>query len=169
FGLAADENGPTSLRDRDLEPEGQERAEGTLAWLNQLPLERGYGLHGVPWSEETPTRLGAPMTVLRLARWDGRRLTPWWDHDEGMRNWHLSEVSVRRNRVVGIVPPRDSGLDEAMTAALEQMADGGKWRHLTPLRESGDDSFTAEALSGRGEVVRLTYHPRFGLKMETGS
>ena len=72
--------------------------------MNALDLNKGYVHHAGDWASDTrtPTRLGDPTRTLRLARWDGQRLTPWRAIvDSDVRKaWRLSEVSVLARRVV---------------------------------------------------------------------
>lgn len=55
----------------------------------------------------TPTRLGSPQRLVRLAKWDGVSLRPWYFHEDAARAWRLSEVQVLAARVasVGIEEP----------------------------------------------------------------
>ncbi|MBI3065257.1 MAG: CRISPR-associated helicase Cas3' [Deltaproteobacteria bacterium] len=106
---------PQELRKRDLDADGKSRADISLAQLNGLNLDAGYTTTLNQWLEDTvtPTRVGAPTTTVRLARWDGTTLMPWFSTDRFA--WDLSQVSVNRARIA-----EPSHHDKVLEAEVER-------------------------------------------------
>lgn len=108
YGAEALDGVPVDLERSWIEADGEDRAAASQAEGNLLRLDEGYVAHA-GWSSDvlTPTRLGDERRILRLARWDGARLTPWapitdpTDRLAIARAWALSEVSIRASRVSG--------------------------------------------------------------------
>ena len=75
------------------------KAKKSLAHLNKLKFEEGYAATPNQWLDDTrtPTRLGELQTTIRLARWNGSELTPWYA--AGDFPWEMSQVSVRATMV----------------------------------------------------------------------
>ena len=126
---------PEGLVSQSGRAEGKASSERAIANMNALALKLGYVPQAGAWESDTrtPTRLGEPSRVLRLAKWDGVSLTPWWpDEGDRRRAWRLSEVSVRASRVASIDYSHDAALAKAVTreiaAWLENMIRRCWWR-----------------------------------------
>lgn len=74
---------PAPLKQRDQQAESQWQTDKSLAHINMLKLDEGYEATITQWREDmkTPTRLGSMETTVRLAKWDGSVLTPWYHHE----------------------------------------------------------------------------------------
>ena len=78
---------PEGLLKTSNEAVNEQKKASAEANHNALHLDGGYGslkAGGRQWFSEkrTPTRLGDPTTTVRLACWDGDRLSPWTDDED---------------------------------------------------------------------------------------
>ncbi|HYN82208.1 MAG TPA: hypothetical protein VES88_11945, partial [Gemmatimonadaceae bacterium] len=123
---------PTGLQYNVATAEGGAMADRSMAALNSLSLDVGYEDTGTHWHEEerTPTRLGEPTTLVRLARVSAGHLVPWAE-DASDHAWELSQVSVLAKRLSGECDRYGS----MIAAAKEQMKDRGKYCVVVPLEE----------------------------------
>jgi CRISPR-associated endonuclease/helicase Cas3 len=156
---------PEALREADNKAHADAMAKRTMAGINGLEIDQGYGGEVLGWRDEeiSPTRLGDPTVRLRLARWDGKGLSPWSkDPSPGMA-WSLSEVGVQAWRVAGGVEAADPGLKEAMDKAVEEMPDRCRWSTLVPLTPAGSGAWTAIVRDENGKRLILEYTPAYGL------
>lgn len=151
--------------------EGEAAAQRGLAQMNSLKVRDGYAGSTGSWQSDqiTPTRLGSPQRTLRLARWDGATLAPWYPTSDGdpELSWRLSEVQVLAARVSDVV------IDPALAAKVAAVKAG--WPDmfdpplLVPLR-CVDGAWSCDVISqpGRGEQVgrkvRLCYDAGQGLR-----
>jgi CRISPR-associated endonuclease/helicase Cas3 len=132
YGEDAVEHIPTGLQHNVATAEGDAMADRSMAAFNSLSLDVGYEVTSTHWHEEekTPTRLGEPTTLVRLARVLAGQLVPWAE-DASDHAWELSQVSVLAKRL-----NRQCDRYGAMiTAAKEQMKDQGKYSVVVPLEE----------------------------------
>jgi len=159
----ADKLIPAMLRKRDIDAMGKWNAERSLANINELKLEQGYVATPNQWLEDmrTPTRLGDTETTVRLARWDGRELTPWYPHSDFP--WDMSQVNLRSFFVHSEANHADSELRVAVEILKDTLPDKGKWSVLVPLSKSDDEVWRGEAQNKRGDMVILTYDPTIGV------
>jgi CRISPR-associated endonuclease/helicase Cas3 len=163
FGDEAQEMIPPALRDIEEAEEGRESGERSLGRLHCLLPEEGYKPGGdVPWDEDTPTRLGPPSVMLRLARWENGVLRP-WAAGEGMRAWSLSQARVRRSLVAGEYPAPEPALAAAIREARAGMADQGAHTVLIALEPGQDGAWEGRAVNTRQEVVKISYHQATGV------
>ncbi|MGC2164574.1 MAG: hypothetical protein WA632_01015, partial [Gallionella sp.] len=148
---------PPLLRQRDFEAMGEWDAERSLANINELKLEQGYEATPNQWLEDvrTPTRLGDAETTVRLACWDGTKLTPW--HHEGDFHWDMSQVNIRSNLVFAETEFREPALEEAVEKLKLELPDKGKWSVLVPMTQYDNEAWRGEALNKKGEAVIVTY------------
>ncbi len=155
---------PPELRKRDLDADGKARAEISLAQLNCLDLDAGYTTTLNQWLDDTvtPTRLGAPATTVRLARWDGGCLTPWFPADRYA--WDLSQVSVNRARIAG-ASQHGRILEAEAERAMESMPDRCKWSVLVPLSSAEGGTWRGRAVDHRQRQVTAIYHSKTGLRV----
>lgn len=155
---------PPALEQNWIEGEGAERAARSVAGSNLLDLAEGYGGHHAGWDDEVrvPTRLGEPMSVLRLARLEDGRLVPWYHDPDPRRAWALSEVSVRQVRVKSeLMPPNLVAAAKKARATWTRFDEG---KLLVPLQEAGDGTWAATALDPKSNEVSLRYDRIRGLQ-----
>jgi CRISPR-associated endonuclease/helicase Cas3 len=163
---AADAAIPSGLEQPSGKAEGHISSERAVGRMNALDLAKGYVHQAGAWESDTrtPTRLGDPTRMLRLARWDGRSLVPWMpvvDRDI-RRAWRLSEVSVLAARVRDIAPP-DPVLKRAM--AIETATWPDRYDHplLVPLVQGDTGIWEAAAFDERDRPGSLLYSKTSGL------
>jgi CRISPR-associated endonuclease/helicase Cas3 len=173
---------PKGLEGRRSAAEGRESADKSLAMINLLKLGDGYAPSSA-WDSDTrtPTRLGEPRTVLRLARIVDGGLLPWAPIGPGAdadairaarlalrRAWALSEVSVAAYRANG----RGSyaAVVEAAASEIEAL-----WREigdgavLLPLNEEAGRwcGRVSVGEGGRRQERKVVYDEAVGLVFST--
>ena len=122
------------------------------------------------WKSEqlAPTRLGSPQRTLRLARWDGKTLRPWYEGDQldGNRAWRLSEVSVLAAKIDDVVVG-DARLAQARDAILAEWVDRFDPPLLVPLVGAGDHwSALGRRKQGKcDETFEIRYCRQMGLRL----
>lgn len=153
---------PEPLQLIDRQAEADFNTYVSLAHINMLKLDEGYEATVTQWREDmkTPTRLGGMETTVRLARWDGTNLTPWYSHERF--SWDMSQVSIR-SALVDAEFSHAGALGDAIARLKEQLPDKGKWTILVPLEQSDDDRWRGEALSKRQEIMVLEYDQQTGV------
>ena len=161
YGEDAVEHIPTGLQHNVATAEGDAMADRSMAAFNSLSLDVGYEVTGTHWHEEerTPTRLGEPTTLVRLARVSAGQLVP-WAVDASDHAWELSQVSVLAKRL----NEECDRYGSMIAAAKEQMKDQGKYCVVVPLEEH-DGVWRGYALGPRGEIA-VTYSSKTGLIIE---
>ncbi len=159
----ADELIPATLRNRDFDAKGKWNAERALANINELKIEQGYVATPNQWLEDmrTPTRLGDTENTVRLARWDGRELTPWYPHSDFP--WDMSQVNLRSFFVYSEANHTDPELRAAVEKLKDMLPDKGDWSVLVPLSKSDGGIWRGEAQNKKGDAVILTYNPAIGV------
>jgi len=163
FSEEADMMIPGQLRKRDMEAEARWQAERSLANINMLKLEQGYETTPNQWVEDmrTPTRLGDAESTVRLARWDGVRLAPWYP--KGNFRWDMSQISLRAALVHTECDHRDPLLKAEIEQLKARLPDMGKWSVLVPLSHHGDGFWRGKALDRNGKKVLLSYDRKTGV------
>lgn len=134
---------PKALEWKALKADGDRKAMRSIAAGNSLDVRQGYLGNNQSWQRDTvtPTRLGQPVTVFRLARRQAGAVVPWHPLDECdgylPRAWALSECAVRTGMAAG-VPDATGGLAREIEAAK---ASWPKWEQEQPLLllDQGDD------------------------------
>lgn len=156
---------PAALQQRDQQAEAKWQADKSLAHINMLKLAEGYEATVTQWREDmsTPTRLGEMDVTVRLACWDGIKLTPW--SNKGKFSWDMSQVNIRKNLICEETA-HDGLLAEAIVELKEKLPDKGKWTILIPLEESDNGSWSGPALNKKGETVLFEYHPLIGASVK---
>jgi CRISPR-associated endonuclease/helicase Cas3 len=165
FGVEHQDRIPEGLRGRDSKAEGDAKAAISVAQLNALELDAGYASTLNQWLEDTitPTRLSVPTTTVRLARWNGSELLPWFTADRFA--WDLSQVSVRKALIAG--PAQHGGrLRAAVERATEAMPDRGKWSVLVPLSPGENGNWHGRVSGSKGEV-NVIYEPKTGIRVSS--
>jgi len=154
---------PKGLLMRDRDADGKARAAISLAQLNALDLDAGYASTLNQWLEDTvtPTRLGDPTITVRLGRWDGSEVSPWFAADRYA--WDLSQVSIRR-ALISEATTHSPALQNAVRRATNAMADQCKWSVLVPLSQTKEGTWEGRALNARREVAVL-YDSTTGLRI----
>jgi len=148
---------PEPLRQRDQNADAQWQADRSLAHINMLKLEEGYTATINQWREDmkTPTRLGGMETTVRLARWDGKTLVPWYNH--GDFPWDMSQVNLRGNLVNAEVEHDDPALAASVAELKERLQDKGKWSVLVPLSQAADGRWQGMALNKQNMTMIVEY------------
>ena len=153
---------PGPLQRRDQQADAKWQADKSLAHINMLKLDEGYEATVTQWREDmdTPTRLGVMETTVRLAKWNGKTLSPWYAHERFP--WDMSQVNVR-SFVVNAEFLYDGALEQEIAKIKEWLPDKGKWTVLVPLQESEDGHWRGKALNKKDEVVMLEYDRKTGV------
>jgi CRISPR-associated endonuclease/helicase Cas3 len=158
----AEDRIPAALLDRTLEAEGQRRADASIGKVNAVTFAEGYRPTGGlgNWRDDvaTPTRLGEPTSIVRLARRVGDELLPW--HEDGAYPWDRSQVSVRRSQVAAEWPGDEALIEKARA----EMPDKGRWAVVVVMHESGG-VWSGRALAGGDRTAFLTYDAGRGLEI----
>ncbi|MBF0172192.1 MAG: CRISPR-associated helicase Cas3' [Magnetococcales bacterium] len=148
-------------RDQELAKRYSQKAQGMF---QMVELEDGYTHQGA-WGEDHAafTRLGAMETVLRLARWDQGRLSPWCD---GTQAWAMSQVKIHQvHAMKEDTAPWDRDLEREVTRVRQEWPDQGKTCVLVPMvrEERGLNGWHGSVLNPSGQAVSVYYHPQWGL------
>ncbi|NLN59711.1 MAG: CRISPR-associated helicase Cas3' [Deltaproteobacteria bacterium] len=153
---------PEPLQRRDRQTDAKWQADKSLAHINMLKLDEGYEATITQWREDmdTPTRLGTMERTVRLAKWNGETLFPWYTHERVP--WDMSQVNVR-SFVVNAEFLYDGVLGQEMAKTKEWLPDKGKWTVLVPLQEDEDGYWRGKALNKKNEVVMLGYNRKTGV------
>ena len=153
---------PAPLRQRDEQADAKWQADKSLAHINMLKLDEGYEATITQWREDmkTPTRLGGMETTVRLARWDGATLSPWYAHEKFP--WDMSQVNIR-NALVDAEAEYKGDLGKEIARLKERLPDKGKWTVLVPLMQGEDGRWRGNALNKKQETVVLEYDRLTGL------
>jgi len=153
---------PEALHQRDLEAAAKWQAERSLAHINMLKLEEGYSTTPNQWLEDmqTPTRLGGIESTVRLARWNGSELSPWYADSDFP--WDMSQVSINSNLVSGEADHGKS-LGEAINRLKQELPDKGKWSILVVMEQREDGKWQGFAKDRCGMPVVLVYNATTGL------
>jgi len=156
---------PEPLRQRDQQADSKWQADKSLAHINMLKLDEGYEATITQWREDikTPTRLGGMETTVRLARWDGVTLAPWYSHERF--SWDMSQVNIR-NALVDAEVSHDGALGDSIAKLKEQLPDKGKWTVLVPLQHGDDGRWRGLAMNKKQETVMLEYDPQTGVTVK---
>jgi CRISPR-associated endonuclease/helicase Cas3 len=157
---------PESLQQRDQQADAKWQADKSLAHINMLKLDEGYEATLTQWREDmkTPTRLGGMDTTVRLARWDGTILTPWYSHVRFP--WDMSQVNIRSSMVNAEVI-HDGALGQEISKLKEMLPDKGKWSVLVALQKGEDGQWCGKALNKKNETVLLECDRLTGVKIIT--
>lgn len=158
---------PEGLMEGELAADGRRRADYSLARLNMLKLNEGYAATVSQWMDDaaTPTRVDENSVAVRLARWDGTKLGPWYD--TGDHPWEMSQLSVRENLVKDEREPGDPTLRKAVVRAKADMPDRSKWSVLIPLEQRDADEWHGLALDRDGKTVAVIYSALTGFTISS--
>lgn len=158
---------PEALMRRDQRAFAELLSAQSLAQFNALELYDGYNCTSSDWADDNfaPSRLGDDTVTLRLARWDGQKLTPWCA--TARFPWAMSDVSVRR-ALVAREDQYSGTLAAAVAAAKSGMPDACRHALLIVLQHSHDDVWRGHARTCAGSPVLLQYSPICGLTVLQG-
>lgn len=163
YGGEALEGIPPALQVATLAAEGKRRADASVAAVNAIEFEKGYQPSGgtSTWRDDvaTPTRLGEPTTVVRLARLVAGEALPW--HGGGDHPWSRSEVSLRRALVAG----EWAGDEAILERARARMPDRGRYVVTVVMREGSGGEWAGRAIDSRGGPRLVSYDPLRGLSV----
>lgn len=161
YGEAALDAVPEVLQESHFGAEAVALAAASLARQNSLDLADGYVTSALDWWDDTatPTRLGDPVSNVRLARWQNGRVVPWAEADRFA--WQRSEVSVRRTVVAAESECAEPERRAAVQEAKEAMPDKGKWSVLLVLEPDGMH-WQGKARDGRDRVISVGYDDQTG-------
>lgn len=164
YGLDAQADIPDALLSKSFESEGDERANASIARLNALKMDVGYSDASTNrwWDEaKTPTRLGDPMTMVYLAKWQDGKLLPWSNGEK--HAWQLSAVSMRTYWITAESSTPDFSQEAIENFKADHLPSKGRWGILLPLRRDTNGKWIGNALNEKEEMVRLSYNDKFGL------
>lgn len=164
FGISSQGDIPKGLRNRDDKAAGEAKANVCVAHLNHLKLNDGYKATINQWMDDiiTPTRLGELQITVRLARWDGRYVTPWVKSD--LFAWELSQLSINLIKIKEEAQ-YEGPLKEAVEKAKISMPDKGKWCILIPLSKVNEQEWEGYANDPNGQKVCVSYNQTTGLSV----
>lgn len=164
-GVYGEVNYPTVLQARASDAEGEQSAMRSIAMLNVLKLEAGYGSdqENCWWDEAvTPTRLGEASITVYLARWNGQALTPWAGDQH--HPWPNSAVQVRKAL---IACEANEGIpQEVLESCKQRLPAQGKWGVLLVLAQDEQGMWRGDAVGKDGQKRRVEYDEGLGLRVE---
>ncbi|WP_321505627.1 CRISPR-associated helicase Cas3' [Breoghania sp.] len=126
---------PKPLGPRLTDAEGTKAGQKSLGRMNVIKLADGYGAlsDSLGVDEDIGTRLGEPTVTLRLARIESGRLLPWFEAQDQVSAWALSEVRVR-TKWLGLSHPCP---DDALRRMAK--ADWPEWEQGMPIGVVDED------------------------------
>lgn len=161
--FADDAEIPTALQAVSGRAIGDAMAKRGHAAMNALKLAEGYAHASGLWASDnvTPTRLGSPQRLLRLARWDGASLLPWFADEDEQVAWRLSEVQVLAARLASV--PMAGALKVAHGKLVASWCDMFDPPLVVPLVCDGG-TWRSKGVDGQGGELAITYSTRTGLE-----
>ncbi|WP_295542259.1 CRISPR-associated helicase Cas3' [uncultured Thiohalocapsa sp.] len=155
---------PSDVEVASAPAQGEALNAVTMGKYNALRLDLGYAdPESDYWDDiKAPTRLGHESLRLRLARWDGSRLLPWWG-EGNLRDWAMSEVSVHADWCAAVPEPTDPALRQAILDYQDTVPDKGRWSRLLPLHPGAEGAWEARVTDVRGCSLVLDYVAERGL------
>lgn len=156
---------PEALQVRACDAEGEESAMRSVAMINVLKLDAGYGSdqENCWWDETvTPTRLGEESITVYLARWDGQALTPW--ACDVSHPWPNSAVQVRKALITS---EANEGLPQTLLDSCKQQLPAQcKWGVLLVLALKDEKAWRGSVLGRDGQKRNVEYDVEQGLRIE---
>lgn len=155
---------PDTLQKAEVRQDGKDSAAKSVAALNSLKLEAGYSDTSGQWLPDTvtPTRLADPSLTLRLARWTGTELEPWFN--EGEFAWDMSQLNIRASLITGIDMKFPPDLQQAYEKLLPLLPDKGKYSLLLPL--IAQDGQWRGLASKDDQPIKVIYDQILGFRIE---
>jgi len=157
YGEDTQESIPNTLQRQENKADGKDKAKASMADWGKLNIKSGY-MPDTNWldDEKVPTRLGDIQTTVRLARWNGETLVPFFNND-----WKLSEVSVKRYWIA----QEDNSYSKAIDTAKALMPDKGRFCVVIPVVEK-EGVFYGTAKNARGKNIEVFYDTKRGLCLQ---
>lgn len=162
---------PEGIERATLKAVGEWMAARAIAAGNSLDVRGGYLGNNSLWQSDTvtPTRLGLPVTVFRLARRQSVGIVPWHpleDCDGDLpRAWALSECAVGTRLATG-VPVATGGLGREIEAAK---ASWPKWEEqeqpLLLLDQRDDGIWRGRVVAGDKGEREVLYDEAIGWRL----
>ncbi len=154
---------PETLHTQENKALGKKRAAGNQADWASLSLRSGYEMNGI-WEEDiqATTRLGEETVLIRLAKWEGDRLSPWVT--DTTHAWPLSEVSVRRFWVSQEAPVTDKKLRQQIQKLKATWPGKSEYYIVVPMIAIGDGVWVGHAVGQNKQPVTLRYSGVYGLR-----
>ncbi|AKB47600.1 CRISPR-associated helicase Cas3, protein [Methanosarcina sp. Kolksee] len=165
FGEHSIEKVAPNLRIWEDKAEGESRAKIDAANLNSLDFHEEYKRTLTQWVDDliTPTRLGEETLLVRLTKWDGKHLIPFFKDER--YSWELSQVSVRKSKIKK-AKSYEKTLEVEVKKALDSMPDKGKWSILVPMLPAGNNEWAGIAVDEYNHEVKVRYKQKMGLSVE---
>lgn len=160
---------PQNLLQARYEALAGDQVGTAVALQNSLRLEEGYSRPALSWWDErsTPTRLGEPMTTVRLGTFADGEIRPICKSSTS-DPWAMSEVRVRSKVISRESHQGDKELEGAIERAKGRMRDQCKWSILLPLVEEHAGCLMGRAFDDAGREIHLKYDRQKGLVIEHG-
>ena len=151
---------PEPLMALEDKAEGKDSGDKSLAQLNGLVFETGYGKGDGRWEDtEAPTRLGEPTIMVRLARKTEKGdWVPWYTGSK--HDWELSQLAIRRYWA-NQEPPR---FESIVSKLKKEMPDEGRYCLVIPL-EKADGAWKGSVLNSKNKENAVTYDETTGFQI----
>jgi CRISPR-associated endonuclease/helicase Cas3 len=160
YGEEAVDGMPELLTEVEDVADGKDSGDKSLAKLNSLVLETGYGKGDGRWEDaEAPTRLGEPTVLVRLAKQDEKKDWIPWCKGNG-HDWQLSQLAVRRYWA----NQEPSHMESVVSKLKKGMPDGGRYCLVIPLKKS-DGKWEGSVLNAKNKEVAVTYDETMGFQI----
>ena len=155
---------PKILIPSSIRTEGKNKAYEQTGFYNSINLNETYSREGFDWWADSiaPTRLGEPSITLKLARWDGKFLRPWFDGEQG---WAMSQVQVSAKYASKRVKQDDPNLEEQIRQLEGMLPDRGRSSVLLPMQREGD-LWSGFVLKSSDTLHKFFYNKQLGLLRE---
>jgi len=165
YGKDRDPAMPAGLAQKTGEAEASGMGDGALATQNLLRPDAGYLRDATSWADEeqTPTRLGEPTVVVRLAKTTEGSCVPLIG--DGEMGWFLSQARLARRLVSGeSADENQAELDEIKN----RMPDKGRGTVLIKLEEESSLYWLGQACRKAGSgasthSIQVCYSEALGI------
>lgn len=156
---------PAAFDKAVCEWEGKCSAEQAVAAGRVLDPAKGYSEQQRGFYDEarSPTRLGEDSRVVKLAKWQDGKLTPWADSDgDETRAWRMSEIQLRayKAHARGIYAPEIEKASETIEGAWLGRAQTAL---LLPLISQGE-YWSGSFINKDGKPIAIRYDALHGLQ-----
>ncbi|MDD5644429.1 MAG: CRISPR-associated helicase Cas3' [bacterium] len=148
---------PVTLQRQENNAHIKDKTKTSMAQWEGLNIKSGY-MPDTNWTddEKAPTRLGNIQTTVRLAKWSGEMLIPFFNDD-----WRLSEISVSRYWIAQEGEDNREIIDTAKTL----MPDKGRFCVVIPVAEK-EGVFCGAAKNTAGKNTIVFYDAKRGLYLQ---
>ena len=155
------EDTPACLQEFDIEGQGEDYGDKTIADNNLLKRGNGYSTQGNLWHKDdrTPTRLGEPQRTIRLARIKtDSSLTPYYQAEDQQDAWSLSEVTVRESWLAN--PKPEASVETIVEVTKNSWPKSQRYIELIPIDQAGhlmlkdNDKSALKVIYGENGLVK---------------